>query len=305
MEQTEDALATEGTVRYDILFTLRLPGEPEPILIIVNVELQNLAWLGYPLIARGIFYAARLLGQQGPNYDSLHKVYSIWIVSNPPKAEENSIVSYSIIKKVLIREAACVSAKAQERQEQDDGALPGIPEAEELSDAKPAKTEHVNTETSAEPQVILHESAGGAVWRLEPLEEKADLMEVIFLNLGELDAERDPEHPTVLGLLDVLFSGSLGADEIKKILKTTFDIPVTKEMKEDMETMGDNRFAFEVKAEERGFRRGEIKGRNKLLFAQVRDKILSVAEAAKYTEVPEAVFEAEMLEYEAVQTSAG
>ena len=67
------------------------------------------------------------------------------------------------------------------------------------------------------------------MWRLEPLEEKADLMEVIFLNLGELDAERDPEHPTVLGLLDVLFSGSLGADEIKKILKTTFDMPAAKE----------------------------------------------------------------------------
>lgn len=73
MESTEDSSVSEGVVRYDILFTLKLPGQSEPITVIVNVELQNRVQPDYPLASCGVCYAARLLGRQGTDYGNLQK----------------------------------------------------------------------------------------------------------------------------------------------------------------------------------------------------------------------------------------
>ena len=277
MEQTEDTSLSEGTVRYDILFTLHLPAEPNPITVIINVELQNRAQLEYPLSARGMSYAGRLLGQQGPNYAHLRKVYSIWIVSNPPKSEENTLIRYFMVRKV-----------------EKAGAL-----------------EQAATDTG---------SASAGSWGFEMLEAEADLMEVDFLNLGDPQLEQAAEHPTALELLDVLFSGSLNQDEIKRILKTNFNIPVTKQMEEDMDAMHDARFGFEVAAETRGrkegLKKGLKKGLNKglkkgrklgtaeLLYRQVKDKTLTLSEAAAYAGLTKAEFKANMKKYDAAQASA-
>lgn len=75
--------------------------------------------------------------------------------------------------------------------------------------------------------------------RTEAPEEATNLMEVIFLNLGEPAAEQDPEHPSLLWLLDVLLSNTMETAEKKKLLETIFDIPMTKEMEDDMVAMRD------------------------------------------------------------------
>ena len=90
-ENTEDGTVSEGTVRFDILFTLELPGEKAPILLVINVEIQNRANLPYPLPARGADYACRLVSRQGTDYRNLKKVYSVWIVTDPQgKAPKNT-----------------------------------------------------------------------------------------------------------------------------------------------------------------------------------------------------------------------
>lgn len=236
MDQTEDTSIAEGTVRYDILFTLKLPGEEEPITVIVNVEVQNRTDLPYPLIARGVSYAARMLGSQGPNYGNLHKVYSIWIVSNPAKENENTVNSY----------------------------------------------------------MMASRTDGGA---LEEIENAGDLLEVVFLNLGEPESVQDPENPDILRLLDVLFSKNLTTEEKKNILETDFDIPMTKKMEEDMETMQAYRLFFEEEAEKRGLQQGVKQGlqqgikqglqqgikegEQKTLYSLVRAGDLSLSKAAE------------------------
>lgn len=215
LDPTEDKSITEGTVWYDIRFTLELPGEKEPITILINVEVQNRTDLPYPLISRGISYAARMLGSQGPAYNNLRKVYSIWIVSNPKKGRENTVTYH-----------------------------------------------RWSTETEA-----------GA---LEKIEKDGDLMEVIFLNLGEPEEVQDPENP------DALFSKKLTTSEKKDLMETTFDIPMTKEMEDDMQTMEENRLWFEIEAE------------RQLLYKLVKKGRLTMAEAAEEAGVPVQTFQQDM-----------
>ncbi|MCD8020829.1 MAG: hypothetical protein LUF92_15000 [Clostridiales bacterium] len=62
--QVEDASMNEGTIKYDIRFYALLPfkeAEEEWIRIILNVELQNDFYPGYPIIRRGIYYCGRML----------------------------------------------------------------------------------------------------------------------------------------------------------------------------------------------------------------------------------------------------
>ncbi|MCR5622505.1 MAG: Rpn family recombination-promoting nuclease/putative transposase [Treponema sp.] len=94
-QNTEDASPTDGTICYDIRFTALAPSTKEPIQLIINVEAQNRFKPGYPLIRRGVYYASRLISAQGrtevknERYDSLKKVYSVWICTVPP-AEHDS-----------------------------------------------------------------------------------------------------------------------------------------------------------------------------------------------------------------------
>ena len=91
-ENTEDGSVHEGTVHFDILFTLELPDAEGPVLLLINVEVQNSTDLPYPLARRAMVYASRLVGRQGTDYANCKKVYSVWIVSNPQKKDENTLV---------------------------------------------------------------------------------------------------------------------------------------------------------------------------------------------------------------------
>ena len=59
-------------------------------------------------MTRGVYYGARMISAQkgveftNSNYDSVKKVYSIWICVNPDKKVENTTVEYSMEQKNLV-----------------------------------------------------------------------------------------------------------------------------------------------------------------------------------------------------------
>jgi hypothetical protein len=102
---TEDNVAGEGVIRYDIQFCSLLPQASGKVRVIINIEAQKDPYPGYSIITRGIFYAARMISSQLgtefiiPHYDDLKKVFSIWICFNSPAKTGNAISSYGIIKR--------------------------------------------------------------------------------------------------------------------------------------------------------------------------------------------------------------
>lgn len=105
---TEDSVPGEGRVFFDIKTYVNVPGEDGLIRVTVNVEAQKKARPGYEIVTRGVFYAARLISSQlgvefvHSDYDSLKKVYSIWICMDAPMKIGNSIVSYRLQKEDLL-----------------------------------------------------------------------------------------------------------------------------------------------------------------------------------------------------------
>ena len=72
---------------------------------------KNKKYIPYPIIKRGLYYAARELSSQlgiltgEDNYASLEKVYSIWICNeNIPEELQNTVTLYQIGKKDIIGE---------------------------------------------------------------------------------------------------------------------------------------------------------------------------------------------------------
>lgn len=98
----------EGTILYDIRFKALAPKEDELIEIIINVEAQNKSNPGYPLLKRAVYYCSRMISAQKntefvkKEYGKIKKVYSVWVCSNPNKAEANTIASYSIHENQLV-----------------------------------------------------------------------------------------------------------------------------------------------------------------------------------------------------------
>ena len=108
----EDTSRNEGKVVYDIRFTARAPEDGSRIRLIINVEAQRETTdLGYPIVKRGIYYAARLISAQknvefkNMEYQNIKKVYSIWICQNVAKAREHSILTYDLREQVLFGSA--------------------------------------------------------------------------------------------------------------------------------------------------------------------------------------------------------
>ena len=56
----------DGKVFFDVRFNAKIPDKETPVYVIINIEAQNDAYHGYPIVKRGIFYAGRLIvGQYG------------------------------------------------------------------------------------------------------------------------------------------------------------------------------------------------------------------------------------------------
>lgn len=104
---TEDVSLYEGIVRYDIRFFAILPVRKEVVKLIINVEMQNTFYPGYPLIKRAIYYCGRMISSQygteftNSHYEKIKKVNSIWICMDPPKKRQNSITKYEFCEENL------------------------------------------------------------------------------------------------------------------------------------------------------------------------------------------------------------
>jgi len=97
--QTEQSDRDEGWVTFDVLFYARVPGKSERIKFIINIEAQRKP-TEYKLIKRALYYANRLVSSQkerdfiGEDYDSICKVYTIWLCFYLPEKEASSINQY-------------------------------------------------------------------------------------------------------------------------------------------------------------------------------------------------------------------
>ena len=108
---TEDASLSEGTVRYDIRFSVLLPDSQDRITMMVNVEAQGIFHPGYSLLQRGSYYCARMISSQfgrtfaRQHYERLQKACSIWVCPNPPRSFRNTVTRYSMTEQNLVGHA--------------------------------------------------------------------------------------------------------------------------------------------------------------------------------------------------------
>ena len=114
-ERSEMSSLSDKLVVFDAHFRTRNPilsTETITIFLHIDMEVQNNykpSNPSYPVIKRGIYYAARELGSQlgilteNTDYSKLEKVYSIWICNdNIPKPLQNTVTEYAITKKDII-----------------------------------------------------------------------------------------------------------------------------------------------------------------------------------------------------------
>jgi hypothetical protein len=104
---TESVAIKDQTVYFDIRFKACVPGESEPLQLIINLEIQLDDMPGYPLVKRGFYYCARMISEQygtvfaEEHYEKLRKVYSIWICPDPAKKRKNGVFKYHIAEKTV------------------------------------------------------------------------------------------------------------------------------------------------------------------------------------------------------------
>lgn len=115
----EDSTVKENTNTYDIRFYATAPGTDGLIEIIINLEVQNDFYEGYPLIKRALYYCCRMISSQygtefvHQEYDKIKKVYSIWLCAEPPKNRQNTITRY------VMKEENIIGDVAEKREDYD------------------------------------------------------------------------------------------------------------------------------------------------------------------------------------------
>ena len=100
---TENEEIDEGLIKFDIIFYVRMRNELSQI--IINIEIQKDEPSKYKILNRAIFYTSRLISSQkerdfvNSDYDSIKKVYSIWLCLN---MRENSMNHVHLVDDALI-----------------------------------------------------------------------------------------------------------------------------------------------------------------------------------------------------------
>lgn len=137
---TEDSIPNEGSIRYDIRFFAIVPGEGK-VKLLLNVEAQKSYYPGYDIVARGVFYCARMLSAQlgtefsSSDYDNIKKVYSIWICMNVPNYAANTITKYSMYPENMVGDFSAwerydllsvIMIRLGEKEEEKEHALIGM-----------------------------------------------------------------------------------------------------------------------------------------------------------------------------------
>lgn len=105
-QSLEDSVYREGKIFFDLRFMVRKIDDKVKILF--DLEAQKKYNPGYPIVTRGIVYAARMISRQIdtefaiPHYEQLKKVYSIWVCFNPPKDVGNAISKFTMQKEDIL-----------------------------------------------------------------------------------------------------------------------------------------------------------------------------------------------------------
>ncbi len=100
---TENAEISEGLVRFDIIFYVRMKDGLSQV--IVNLEAQKDEPKSYHILNRAVFYVSRLISSQkerdfvNTNYDDIKRVFSIWVCMNMDK---NSMAYVHLAKEDLV-----------------------------------------------------------------------------------------------------------------------------------------------------------------------------------------------------------
>jgi hypothetical protein len=108
---SESTAIKEQTIYYDIRFKAYVPGKNEPIVLIINLEIQLDDTPGYPLVKRGFYYCARMISEQygtiftNERYQDICKVYSIWVCPSPAKKRKNGIFRYHTVEEIVYGES--------------------------------------------------------------------------------------------------------------------------------------------------------------------------------------------------------
>ena len=107
-KNTESASLNESFVTFDIIFDAIAPVDGKLVKIIINLEPQKTTRkIHYKLMKRAVYYVARLISSQkekefhGDDYNSLKKVYSIWICMTTQNYRADSIQEYKLSEKVI------------------------------------------------------------------------------------------------------------------------------------------------------------------------------------------------------------
>lgn len=107
-KNTESASLNESFVTFDIIFDAIAPVDGKLVKIIINLEPQKTTRkIHYKLMKRAVYYAARLISSQkekefhGDDYNSIKKVYSIWICMTTQNYRADSIQEYKLTEKLI------------------------------------------------------------------------------------------------------------------------------------------------------------------------------------------------------------
>lgn len=205
-ENTEDATVTEGTRFYDLKFTAKLPNKDETVFVIINIEIQNKYDPGYNLLKRATYYAARLISGQlntvfkNSDYDSIQKVYSIWICTDPPETLQNTISHYYMTRRSLLGHVN-ETKKERERYRIPNIILVNLGS----SDTKDCDgiirmlyTLLVSDQTASEKKTIAHEEYG------IPIDEEFDEEVENMCNISSMYLERGEKKGIEQGRLQML-----------------------------------------------------------------------------------------------------
>lgn len=110
-KNVESKSTNEGTIYYDVLFDIGMPGgESPPSRVIVDIEAQNHFNPGYSMLKRGSFYCSRMISAQketvfrNSDYNKLQKVYSIWLCIAPDEKIRGVCNTYSMRETCLAKE---------------------------------------------------------------------------------------------------------------------------------------------------------------------------------------------------------
>ena len=165
----------EGTIRFDIIFYVRMKDGLSQI--IINIEAQKDEPSGYDILNRAIFYVSRMISSQkgrnfsNSNYNDIKRVYSIWVCMN---MSENSLEHIHLVKDTIVNSHA---------------------------------------------------------WK-----GKMDLVNIVMIGLAK-ELPMHEEKYELHRLLGALLSQNLTANEKLTIIGNEYNIPLKKEIREDVSIM--------------------------------------------------------------------